>query len=72
MTYARVSLAAAIDATRAARDELAAVGRTASEVGATSLSDVLDSAAAQQDKILAELLRQDKRLTTKAEALPGA
>lgn len=72
MTYTRVSLDQSIQHVRASRDELAQRAQEASELGATSLSDVLASAAAGQDRLLAELLRQDKRLTTKAEALPGA
>lgn len=72
MSNTRVSLAHSIELVRSARDELAHRGQQASELGATSLSDVLDAAAAAQDRLLAELLRQDARLQYKAEALPGA
>lgn len=72
MSNSRISLAQSIALVRSARDELAHRGQEASELGATSLSDVLNSAAAGQDRLLAELLRQDQRLQYKAEALPGA
>lgn len=72
MSNSRISLAQSISLVRSCRDELAQRGKEASELGATSLSDVLDSAAAAQDRLLAELLRQDARLQYKAEALPGA
>lgn len=71
MTHSRISLAKSIESVRAARDELAHRAEEASELGASGLSDVLAAAAAGQDRLLAELLRQDAKLQYKAEHLPG-
>lgn len=72
MTYTRVSLAFSITSVRSARDDLAGAAAVARTNGATGLADLLDEAAATEDKILAELIRQEKKIQTKAEALPGA
>lgn len=71
MTFTRVSLSHCMTTLTAARDEVKHREREASEKGASSLAKALDSITAVLDAQLAEIQRQDKKLDTKAEALPG-
>ena len=70
--YSRQSLKQAIDAVRHARDELARTAEALNEHGASRLGALCELRAAEQDRILAELLREDAKLQYKASALPEA
>ena len=70
--FSRQSLKEAIDAVRASRDVCARTAQKLSEHGASRLSLVLDSLAAEYDRDLAQLLREDSLLQYRAGSLPEA
>jgi hypothetical protein len=70
--FTRQSLKSAIDAVRSARDALARTATECSEHGASRLALTLDELAANEDRFLALLLKEDAKLQYKAGALPDA
>jgi hypothetical protein len=70
--FTRQSLKSAIDAVRGARDALARTAAECSEHGASRLALQLDELAANEDRFLALLLREDSLLQYRASAIPEA
>jgi len=70
--FTRQSLKEAIDAVRGARDALARAAQKCSEHGASRLALQLDELAANEDRFLALLLREDSLLQYRAGAIPEA
>lgn len=70
--FSRQSLKQAIDAVRAARDACARSAADMNEHGASRLGSDLDTIAAELDRKLAALLREDAKLQYRAGALPEA
>lgn len=68
--FTRQSLKTAIDAVRGARDALARTAEECSTHGASRLGIQLDELAANEDRFLAVLLREDAKLAYRAGALP--
>ena len=64
--FSRQSLKEAIDAVRAARDACARNAEAMRGHGASRLGTVLDSMAAEYDRDLAQLLKEDGLLTYRA------
>lgn len=65
--FSRQSLKEAIDAVRASRDACAKTASSLRDHGASRLAQVLDSIAAEHDRDLAQLLKEDSLLTYRAE-----
>lgn len=70
--FTRQSLKESIDAVRGARDALARTAESLRGHNVLRLAIELDELAANQDRFLAVLLREDAKLQYRAGALPEA